>query len=76
MHRHTYAEVSTRLSVMAQEQSSGLAVRGADPHGESNGAAREGRRKPLRRKPRTKSGGTANCSWRMEVTWRGQQRKV
>jgi hypothetical protein len=45
---------------------------GADPHGENNGAAREGRRRPLRRKPRTKSSSTANCSWRTEVAWRGQ----
>jgi hypothetical protein len=41
-----------------------------DLHEESNGAAREGRRRLLRRKSRTKSGGTTNCSWRTEVAWR------
>jgi hypothetical protein len=41
-----------------------------------NKVARERRRRPLRRKPRTKSSGTANCSWRMEVAWRGRQWKV
>jgi hypothetical protein len=43
----------------------GAAVRHllADPHG-SSGAARGGRRRPLRRRQRTRSGGTASCSWR------------
>jgi hypothetical protein len=49
---------------------------GADPHGENNGAARERRQRPLRRKPRTKSSGTVNCSWRTEVAWPGWQWKV
>jgi hypothetical protein len=46
----------------------GAAVRRlqADPHGSSR-AARGERRRPLRRKQQTRSGGTANCSWRI---WR------
>jgi hypothetical protein len=43
-----------------------------DPHG-SSGTARGGRWRPLRRKQRTRSGGTANCSWRI-WRWPGASR--
>jgi hypothetical protein len=44
----------------------------ADSHGSSR-ATRGERRRPLRRKQRTRSGGTANCSWRI-WRWPGASR--
>jgi hypothetical protein len=63
MRRHTYAEVSARLSAMAQGWSSGLAVpRRGDSARTRTGKAmepREGRWRPLRRKPWSKGSGRA-----------------
>jgi hypothetical protein len=55
----------------------GAAVRRlrADSNGRS-GTACGGRRRPLRRRQRTRAGGTASCSWRTEMAWCGRQRKV
>jgi hypothetical protein len=77
-----------RGALAARERSSGLAVLQRGGSGRTrpggSGAARGGRRRPLRGRQRTRSGGTASCSWRTwrwparatEVTWRGRPRRA
>jgi hypothetical protein len=69
------AELGTGGSVQARawmRRCCSATVRGGSAQGGSR-AARGGRRRPLRRKQRTRSGGTANCSWRI-WRWPGAKR--